>query len=136
MASNESESESARVAIDALNRQWEISFDNHDAAALAALFTEDCVRLPQGGSTTIGRSALEAAYQHEFAGIWLAQAKVVLKTEEVIVSGNYAFARGTDTVVWVEDGRQVEETGKWISVYRREADGTWMYHWSTYNSNQ
>ena len=135
MSANDVDIERARAAVEEVNRQWEENFDNHDATGLAALFTEDCVRLPQGGPTTIGRAALEAAYRQEFAEIWNAQAKVTLKTEELVLSGEYAFGRGTDTVIWVENGNQMEETGKWLAVYQRQADGSWLYHWSTYNSN-
>ena len=136
MSRKEAEIESAKAAIQALNQQWEINFENHDLAGLAALFTEDCVRMPQGGAATVGRSALEAAYRQDFAEVWKAQAKVRLNAEEVIISGEYAFARGADTLVQVQDGTQVEETGKWLFIYRRQPDGTWKYHWSTFNSNE
>jgi uncharacterized protein (TIGR02246 family) len=136
MSAKEEDIESAKGAIHALNKQWEINFDNHDTAGLVALFTEDCVRMPQGGPASVGRPALEAAYRQDFADVWKTQAKVRLNAEEVIISGEYAFARGADTLVQVQDGRQVEETGKWLFIFRRQTDGTWKYHWSTFNSNE
>ena len=138
MSAKEVDIESAKAAIQALNQQWEINFENHDLAGLVALFTEDCVRMPQGGPATLGRPALEAAYQQDFAEVWKTQAKVRLNAEEVIISGEYAFARGADTLVQVQDGRQVlgGETGKWLFIFRRQTDGTWKYHWITFNSNE
>ena len=138
MSDKKADIESAKAAIQALNQQWEINFENHDLAGLAALFTEDCVRMPQGGPATVGRPALEAAYRQDFAEVWKTQAKVRLNAEEVIVSGEYAFARGADTLVQDQDGRQVldEETGKWLFIYHRHPDGTWKYHWITFNSNE
>ena len=133
MSAKETDIESAKAAIQALNRQWEINFENHDVADLAALFTEDCVRMPHGGPATDGRPALEAAYRQDFAEVWKTQAKVRLTAEEVIISGEYAFARGADTLI--QDGRQVGETGKWLFIYRRQPDGTWKFHWITFNSN-
>jgi uncharacterized protein (TIGR02246 family) len=134
MSAKKADIESAQAAIRALNQQWEINFENHDADGLVALFTEDCVRMPQGGPATVGRPALEAAYRRDFAEVWKTQAKVRLNAEEVIISGEYAFARGADTLV--QDGRQVGETGKWLFVYRQQPDGTWKYHWITFNSNE
>ena len=134
MSAKKADIESAQSAIQALNQQWEINFENHDADGLVALFTEDCVRMPQGGPATVGRPALEAAYRRDFAEVWKTQAKVRLNAEEVIISGEYAFARGADTLV--QDGRQVGETGKWLFVYRQQPDGTWKYHWITFNSNE
>jgi uncharacterized protein (TIGR02246 family) len=136
MSVKEADIESAKSAIQALNQQWERHFENHDPAGLAALFTEDCVRMPQGGPATLGRPALEAAYRQDFGEVWKTQAKVRLDAEEVIISGEYAFARGADTLVQDQDGRQVEETGKWLFIYRRQPDDTWKYHWSTFNSNE
>ena len=128
--------DSAKAAIRALNQQWESNFKNRDAAGLAALYTEDCIRMPQGGPTTIGRPALEAAYRQEFAEVWQTQFDLVIRTEEVVVAGEYAFARGTDTLTLDHNGQRLEETGKWLATYRRQADGSWLYFWSTYNSNQ
>jgi len=138
MSAKKADIESAKAAIQALNQQWEINFENHDLAGLVALFTEDCVRMPQGGPATVGRPALEAAYRQDFAEVWKTQAKVRLNAEEVIISGEYAFARGADTLVQVQDGRQVlgGETGKWLFIFRRQTDGTWKYHWITFNSNE
>ncbi len=136
MSPKKADIESATAAIQALNQQWEKSFENQDLAGLTALFTEDCVRMPQGGSATVGRPALEAAYRQDFSDVWETQAKVRLRTEEVIISGKYAFARGADTLIQDQDGRQVEETGKWLFIYRQQPDGTWKYHWIIFNSNE
>src|SRR6476661_5432937 len=107
MSAKKAEIESAITAIQALNQQWEKSFENHDLAGLVALFTEDCVRMPQGGPASVGRPALEAAYRQDFAEGWKTQSKVRLNAGEVIISGEYAFARGADTLIRDPDGRQV-----------------------------
>jgi len=135
MSAKETEIESAKAAIQALNQQWEKCFENHDLSGLAALFTEDCIRMPQGGPATVGRPMLEAAYQQDFREVWKSQAKVRLNAEEPIISGEYAFARGADTLIQDQDGAQVEETGKWLFIYRRQPDGAWKYHWIIFNSD-
>jgi len=136
MSANKQDIESAKAAIQALNKEWERNFENHDPAGLVALFTEDCVRMPQADPASVGRPALEAAYRQNFAEVWEAQGKVRLNAAEIIVSGEYAFARGADTLIQNQDGRPVEETGKWLFVYRRQPDGTWKFHWITFNSNE
>jgi uncharacterized protein (TIGR02246 family) len=136
MADKIADTENATAAIQALNQQWEENFANHDLAGLVALFTEDCVRMPQGGSATVGRPALEAAYRQDFAEVWKTGAKVKLNAGEITVAGEYAFARGADTLIQEQNGRQVGETGKWLFVYRRGPDSTWKFHWITFNRNE
>jgi uncharacterized protein (TIGR02246 family) len=134
MSIKEAEIERAKATIHALDQQWEKAFEDHDLAGLVALFTEDCVRMPQGGPASVGRPALEAAYRQDFAEVWKTQAKVRLNPGELIISGEYAFGRGADTLI--QDGRQVGEAGKWLFIYRRHPDGTWKFHWITFNSNE
>src|SRR5262249_37768835 len=115
--------EEDKAAILNLQQQWEIGFGNHDAAALASLYTDDCVRMPNGGVTSIGRQALEAAYRKDFAELWKTKSTISIKTDEVVVSGDYAFARGTDTTSQEKNGTTSSETGKWMATYRRQPDG-------------
>jgi uncharacterized protein (TIGR02246 family) len=136
MSVKKADTESATAAIRALNQQWEMSFANHDLAGLVSLFTEDCVRMPQGGPATVGRPALEAAYRQDFADVWRSGAIVKLNAQEINISGEYAFARGADTLIQDQAGGQREETGKWLFVYHRQLDDTWKFHWITFNSNE
>src|ERR1700730_15623535 len=76
----------AKAAILALNHQWETAFKNKDAAGLANLFTDDCVRMPNGAATSVGRQGLEAAYRQEFAEVWKTKFDESIKTDEVVVS--------------------------------------------------
>lgn len=129
------EAESAKASVIALQQQWVSNFKNRDAAGLANLFTEDAVRMPDNAATTIGRQSLEAAYRQEFSGVWRSKFDILLTTDEVVVAGDYAFARGRDTLTEEKDGKTIETAGKWMATYRRQPDGAWKYFWSTYNNN-
>jgi uncharacterized protein (TIGR02246 family) len=134
MSATESEPESAEAAIRSLNRQWETCFANHDLAGLTSLFTKDCVRMPQAGPASVGRPAMEEAYRRDFSEVWKTGASVRLNAGEIIASGEYAFARGADTLI--ENDKQVSGPGKWLFVYRREPDGGWKFHWVIFNRNE
>jgi uncharacterized protein (TIGR02246 family) len=134
-STNRVDNESAKSAIIALNQQWEKHFEERDAAALANLFTDDCVRMPDGGATSNGKVALEAAYRKEFAEVWKMKFDAAIRTDEVVVLGDYAFARGRDSLIRYENDKAVQHFGKWMATYRRQPDGSWKYFWSTYNSN-
>ena len=123
-------------AIVGLGDAWADRFHAHDPKGLANLYTEDCVRMPNEAKTTIGRQALADAYAKEFVAAWKNDARIVIATEEVVLAGNYAFARGTDTTTEVVNGKKTSDTGKWLAVYRRQSNGEWKFYWSTYNSNR
>lgn len=135
MSAKKEDIETAETAIRALHREWETCFENHDLSGMTALFTEDCVRMPQGGPTTEGRLALEAAYRQDFAEVWRTPAKVRLNLGEIISAGEYAFGRGADILIDDQDDRQVAATGKWLFIYRQQPHGTWKFHWIIFNSN-
>lgn len=126
----------AKRAIMALNKQWETLFKGRDPAGLANLFADNCVRMPNGGATTIGKQALEAAYRQEFADIWKMEFSASIFTDEIVVAGEYAFARGTDILSQQENGKLIQQNGKWMATYVKQPDGSWKYLWSTYNSNK
>lgn len=136
MSTEETEAKEARATIQALNEEWERGFENHDLAGLTALFTEDCIRMPQGAPASLGRAALEAAYRRDFADVWKTGAKVRLNAQEIVISGEYAFARGADTLIQDQDEYQGEANSKWVFVYHQQTDGSWKFHWVSFNSNE
>jgi uncharacterized protein (TIGR02246 family) len=133
---NKGEPDEAKAAIQALNHEWEKCFENHDLPGLTALFTEDCIRMPQGAPASIGRAALEAAYRRDFMDAWKSGAKVRLNAQEILIAGEYAFARGADTLLQDGDDHPREATSKWMFVYHKQADGTWKFHWVSFNSDE
>ena len=92
--------------------------------------------MPQGAPASLGRVALEAAYRRDFAEVWQTGAKVKLNTQEIIVAGEYAFARGADTLIEASQANPPEATSKWVFVYRRGADDAWRFHWVMFNGDE
>jgi uncharacterized protein (TIGR02246 family) len=52
-----------RATIEKLNEAWTAAFKG-DAAAVAALYTEDAYALPPGSEMVKGRAAIEAFWRH------------------------------------------------------------------------
>ena len=60
-----------REEIEALSKKFQEAYDKHDAAAIAALYTEDAVEVrswpaAQGGGTFSGRKAIERMFVDHF----------------------------------------------------------------------
>ncbi len=55
--------------------------------------------------------------------------------EDISGSGNVAYLVWTFDASWVEDSEKIEAQGKGLSLFRREADGSWRLSHSSWNAN-
>ena len=61
-----------------------------DVAKIVSLYAADCAVIPQGGPTATGLAEVKATYEHFFQ---LVKFDIKFQLDEVVVSGDYAFAR-------------------------------------------
>ena len=111
----------------------EAALNGGDAAAAAAVYTEDAILLPPDAPRIDGREGI--------AGFWGAMFEagvgdVVLETAELDMLGDTAIETGTWQVS-VPDGNggTVTPSGKYIVVWKRGADGGWMAQQDIWNDN-
>ncbi len=87
-----------------------------DAAALAALFTDDGIRMPPNEEANRGRAAIEAVFAQTFE---VTSARTLeLETIDYGASGDLVYSIGTYVVGWEVEGEVVSELGKWLVVSR------------------
>ncbi len=103
-----------------------------DFAGLAAMFTEDAVRMPPNAPAHEGRTAIQA-----FMEAYPPITEFESTTTEVGGAGDVAFARGTYSLMATPEGapEPVSDRGKWVSIFRRQADGTWLITANVWNSD-
>jgi len=114
-----------RAAIAEVNAEFARALVAGDARAIAAVFTEDAEVIPvtQRGFVS-GRTEIESYNARRLtAGRYL---DVVITTVQLGVSGDLAWETGTSRVT-VQHGKSgpVTVTGRYLAVWRREADGRW-----------
>ena len=104
-----------RATIEKLNDVWTAAFDKGDAAAVAALYTEDADVLPPGSAMVKGRTAIEAFWRQ--AAQQMTDAK--LTTLDVLPLGRSA-AREIGTVSLKTKSQPPQEVvGKYVVVWRK-----------------
>jgi uncharacterized protein (TIGR02246 family) len=104
-----------KAAIEKLNDAWTAAFNKGDAAAVAALYTEDAYVLPPGSGMVKGRAAIEAFWRQ--AAQQMSDAK--LTTVDVLPLGRSA-AREIGTVTLKTKSQPPQEIlGKYIVVWRK-----------------
>lgn len=117
----------ARAAIEALNQEFSAAMRRGDAAAVAALFTEDGeVASPTAKGFIAGRPALLAYYTDRLRAARYLELLVI--TSSLDVEGDLAWTTGTNrSVIQVGDATPATRSGRYLAVLRRGADGRWRY---------
>ena len=104
-----------------------------DAAGVAALYTEDGMLLPPHEGVVKGRSAIQQ-YVAQFPKITAFTARLI----EMDGSGDVAYTRGTFEITLLPPGAKTpsKDSGKFIEIRRKQADGSWLLARDFWNSNQ
>ncbi len=115
----------------ATNRQFEEAIARGDAAGCAAVYTDDAKILPPDSPGLTGKQAAQGLWQ----GILDMGVKgVSLQTLEMVEMGDQAVERGAATIdIQGEGGQTMQASAKFIVMWRRQADGTWKWHWDCFN---
>ncbi len=95
-----------------------------DCDAAAAIYAEDAVSLPQDAPIVEGRTAIRAGCEAEEATTQDAS----ITSLQVDGYGDLAFDRGTWSQTFVSEGmaEPVTIAGKYLVIYRKQADGSWL----------
>ena len=113
------------AAIRSLLNRIQQTFNSGDLNAFMPVFADDAVLLAPGAPDAVGRDAIRAVYE---AALDQANMQVAFKTQEIKVSGDLAFERGTYTIHVTDktSGRPLAEaTNRHIHIFRRQPDGAW-----------
>jgi uncharacterized protein (TIGR02246 family) len=123
------------AAIKAMAAAWGPAETAGDAAALTEQYADGAFQLPPNGSIRVGKEAIQSAFRTDFDQSIHETADVA---EDVRVVGDLAFARGTyaaKSTPKVPGAAIVDDKGKWLTAYRRQADGSWKIVVDIWNSD-
>lgn len=127
------------AAIKEVSAAIDRAFAAGDAAALAALVTEDAVWMPPDEPMIRGRTAVETRYSHLFQELHSRFEEVThaMDVAEVWVCGDWATSRGTYRLVLTLEAvpRPIEITGKNVHTYRRQPNGDWLVASDIWNTD-
>lgn len=114
------------AAIRAQVTAYASAYSAKDAAALAAIATEDYVAVSADGSRISGRAAVQQMVAAEMAMMPADVSITVSATTDYLhwMSATHAVAGGTWSTTGAPAGSGPDR-GSWISVFRKDADGQW-----------
>jgi uncharacterized protein (TIGR02246 family) len=118
------------AALTSFAANWEKAYNEKDADALAALYTEDGQLLPPGADMVNGRSAIKDYWANDIA---TGNVSLAIMADATGVGGDWAWRSGS----WRATGMDGSSagTGKYIEVWRRTTDG-WQLHRDIWNVDQ
>jgi len=104
-----------------------------DCDAANALYAENAVVLPQDQPTVEGRAAIKATCEADEATFQ----NFTLTPLEVDGYGDLAFDRGTwsETIVTEDMEEPLMLSGKYLTILRKQADGSWLVTVDIWNSD-
>ena len=107
----------------------------HDADRTASFYAEPAVMMPVAESIIEGRAAILAEWRHVF-GIPGYANRARLVAVDLSSAGDLGYTRGTyESPMLGPDGQPLLERGKWVSVWKRQADGQWRIVVDIFNTD-
>ena len=111
------------------------ALNTDDPDAWVACFAPDAAQMPPNEPPNIGADNIRAWSRGMLAAF---RAEFSLDIDEVeLASNDWAFERGTYTIALTPKagGSPIRDTGKYITLYRRQADDSWLIARDIWNSN-
>jgi uncharacterized protein (TIGR02246 family) len=113
-----------RSAIENTNPRFLDAFKRGDKAAMLAYYTEDAVVMMPNQPASRGRAAIDQSYTEFLSQMSYKDGGV--RTQDVMVSGDLAVETGTYTwTLTMKSGGEISDNGKYVTVWKRQADGSW-----------
>ena len=106
-----------------------------DLDGILSHYADDAVMLPTAEPLIEGKAAIREEWQHILA-IPDFSNQTTMRDAKVSSDGGMAYTYGTYRARMMgEDGKPVEEPGKYVTIWRRSADGKWLIVVDTYNTD-
>lgn len=121
-----------RKAVEDGIAKWLEAFNRGDAKGVAAVYADDAMLLPPNGEIVRGKEKVQ-----EFWGSAVQVLKdASLTTLEIGGSGTTAYRIGKYTLKVEPPGQPAQvDVGKYVEVWKRQADGAWKLYADIWNSS-
>jgi ketosteroid isomerase-like protein len=127
--------EADRKAILEFNERYVKALNTSDMALLSSLTAEDHIMMAPNAPAFVGKEANDKLNGPVLAKYDNVEVWTPLETE---VGGDWAWQRGAyDITMTPKDGKgkQLRSVGKFLHIYRRNADGSWQMIRDMYSSD-
>ena len=122
-------------AIRSTEAAWSKTAASKDLEGFVSYYTDDAAVLPPNGPICTSKGSTRAALRPMFEAPGFSLTFQATKVE-VASSGDIGYSYGTYSSTMNDPkGKPVEDKGKYVTVYRKQADGKWKAIVDTFNSD-
>lgn len=125
----------ASDAVKAADASFQQAIAAKDLDKIMSFYADDAVLMPAAKPLLTGKAAITNEWKELLA---IPAFQNASKLTQVVVSrsSDMAYTRGSyETRLMGENGQLVTEPGKWLSVWRKQPDGSWRVAIDTYNTD-
>jgi uncharacterized protein (TIGR02246 family) len=114
----------ARKAIDKGNAQWVDAWDKADASLIAGLFAPEGILLGRNGRSFKGPDQIFQRQKTIMEGAGKG-VKATVTTVDLWLDDDTAYETGKYSYEYQEKGQPVTEEGRYVTIWKRQRDGSW-----------
>jgi uncharacterized protein (TIGR02246 family) len=133
-AQEKADAKAVAAAVDEIWKQYASSFSSGDIERWLSLWTDDGVQMPPDSPPVVGKEQIRARNKAVLDRFTF---DMSISNEEVTAAGDWAFSRGVykATLTPKGGGKTILVDGKYMTILRRQPDGSWKIHRDIFNSN-
>jgi len=125
-------------AIHALSDKYAAALNSRDVAASVATYTDDAILMVQYTPAFEGKQAIQSGHESGFKSYADRSIAVTFSSTpvETEVADDWAYQRGNYTDTFTpKSGKPMVDSGKYLSILKRQPDGSWKTHRLMRSSN-
>jgi uncharacterized protein (TIGR02246 family) len=118
-----------------LDAQWSAAAGAKDVDKTVSYYATDAIVMPPNASSATAKEAIRSAWKEMLASSGAAISWKATKVE-VAKSGDLACVSGTyEEAMTDASGKSVKDHGKYVEVWKKQADGSWKVVADIWNSD-
>ena len=122
---------SGESALRAQEDAWCKAFQAHDLDKALSFLAPGAVAMAPNAPATKTQKELHDGY----APLAAPDSKVNFKADYVSVSGDLGVTAGPYQLTMMDNGKRVDDKGKYVTVWKKQADGSWKVVRDIFNSD-